>query len=55
VAETFFEQPILNSVLVQKLADYSTYTRYFRASNDDGLSGYWPFDQGLMDKSGEWQ
>ena len=24
----------------------------FVASNDDGLSGYWPFDQGLIDKSG---
>lgn len=37
---------------VQKLADYNTYSQYFRASNDVGLSGYWPFDEGLMDKSG---
>lgn len=37
---------------VQILADYSTYSKYIRASNDGGLSGYWPFDEGLTDKSG---
>jgi glucose/arabinose dehydrogenase len=37
---------------VQKLADYSTYSQYLRASNYEGLSGFWPFDEGLMDKSG---
>jgi len=36
---------------VQKLTDYSTYTQS-RATNDKGLTGYWPFDEGLMDKSG---
>lgn len=36
---------------VQKLTDYSTYTQSL-AANDEGLTGYWPFDEGLMDKSG---
>ena len=50
--ESRFYDRAISEIEVQKLADYRTYTRYFRASNDDGLSGYWPFDQGLMDKSG---
>jgi glucose/arabinose dehydrogenase len=50
--ELRFYDRVISEIEVQKLADYSTYSRYFRASNDDGLSGYWPFDQGLMDKSG---
>ena len=50
--ELRFYDGAISELEVQKLADYSTYTRYFRGSNDDGLSGYWPFDQGLIDKSG---
>ena len=36
---------------IQKLTDYGTYAQS-RASNDEGLSGYWPFDEGLIDNSG---
>lgn len=35
---------------IQKLADYSTYSQS-RGANDKGLTGYWPFDEGLNDKS----
>jgi glucose/arabinose dehydrogenase len=35
----------------QKLTDYGTYAQS-RAANDEGLSGYWSFDQGLIDNSG---
>jgi glucose/arabinose dehydrogenase len=36
---------------IQKLTDYGTYAQS-RAANDEGLSGYWSFDQGLVDNSG---
>ena len=36
---------------IQKLTDYGTYAQS-RAANDEGLSGYWPFDEGLIDNSG---
>lgn len=36
---------------IQKLTDYGTYAQS-RAANDEGLSGYWSFDQGLIDNSG---
>ena len=36
---------------IQKLTDYGTYARS-RAATDEGLSVYWPFDEGLNDNSG---
>ena len=36
---------------IQKLTDYGTYAQS-RTANDEGLSGYWPFDEGLIDNSG---
>lgn len=35
---------------IQKLTDYGTYAQS-RAANGGGLSGYWPFDEGLVDNS----
>jgi glucose/arabinose dehydrogenase len=46
----FYDRAISESE-VQKLTDYGTYA-LSRAANDAGLSGYWPFDDGLMDNSG---
>lgn len=46
----FYDRAISESE-VQKLTDYGTYVQS-RAANDAGLSGYWPFDDGLMDNSG---
>jgi glucose/arabinose dehydrogenase len=36
---------------IQKLTDYGTYAQS-RAANYEGLSGYWSFDEGLIDNSG---
>ena len=36
---------------IQKLTDHGIYAQS-RAANDEGLSGYWPFDEGLIDNSG---
>jgi glucose/arabinose dehydrogenase len=36
---------------IQKLTDYGTYAQS-PGANDEDLSGYWPFDEGLIDNSG---
>ncbi len=37
---------------VQRFTDYGNYSQYSRTSKVEGLSGYWPFDEGLTDRSG---
>jgi glucose/arabinose dehydrogenase len=44
---------VISDKEVQKLTDYGAYFQLYHASNDEGLIGYWSFDDGgLMDNSG---
>ena len=51
VDELRFYNRAISENEIQKLTDYGTYAQS-RAPTDEGLSVYWPFDEGLMDNSG---
>jgi glucose/arabinose dehydrogenase len=51
IDELRFYDRAISETEIQKLTNYGTYAQS-RAANDKGLSGYWSFDQGLIDNSG---
>ena len=51
IDELRFYDRAISEKEIQKFIDYGTYSQS-RVVNDEGLSGYWSFDEGLMDKSG---